>query len=533
MLTRRITKAAESLARQSKPQSRYRSIARPWIWGMFGGLLALGLFGAFSVNAAPSSGKYLPSTTITPPALVREFRGTWVASVANIDWPSKPGLSVAQQKAELIAILDRAALARLNAVIFQVRPACDALYQSPFEPWSEYLTGQMGKAPEPYYDPLAFAIQEAHGRGLELHAWFNPFRARHFSAKTPAAKNHISRTQPALVKSYGKFLWLDPGEPAARDYSMKVILDVVRRYDVDGIHLDDYFYPYQEKDAQRHDIDFPDSASWAKYQAKRGKLSRADWRRENINVFIEALYTGIKRQKPWVKFGISPFGIWRSGVPAHTKGLDAYENLYADSRKWLANGWLDYLAPQLYWSIDSPDQSYPTLLKWWLEQNAKDRHVWPGLNTAKVGTGWQSMEIVNEIASTRQLAPKGGHIHWSVKPLLRNDGKIVEALLRGPYAQPAVVPPCPWLGKNTLEKPRLYVGGNASTGAVTFTWQINRSSKVSRWVAQTRSASGWTTRILPANLTMQSFGTPLPEAFAISGIDACGNQGPTSVVERR
>ena len=193
---------------------------------------------------------YVP-TDVTPPKPPREFRGAWIATVANIDWPSKPGLSVAEQKAELIELLDHAAQLKLNAVIFQVRPSSDAMYASPIEPWSEYLTGMMGKAPTPFYDPLAFAITEAHKRGLELHAWFNPFRARHLEAKSPVALNHISRTHPELVRRYGDQLWLDPGEPAAREYALRVVMDVVQRYDVDGVQFDDYFYPYPDCDGTR------------------------------------------------------------------------------------------------------------------------------------------------------------------------------------------------------------------------------------------------------------------------------------------
>ena len=206
--------------------------------------LCCGLAVAANVFSATT---YVPAQA-QPPLPLREFRGVWVATVNNIDWPSKPGLPSNQQKSELLALLDRAAQLRFNAVLLQVRPACDAFYASPLEPWSEYLTGQMGRAPQPYYDPLEFAVSEAHERGLELHARFNPFRARHSTGRTAVSSNHVSRLHPAWVHSYGNQLWLDPGEKAARDYSIRVILDVVRRYDIDGVHLDDYFYPYPEKE---------------------------------------------------------------------------------------------------------------------------------------------------------------------------------------------------------------------------------------------------------------------------------------------
>jgi len=323
----------------------------------FGAALA-----AISAAVASPPAGYQPSSVV-PPAPLREFRAAWIATVGNIDWPSRKTLSTQEQKAELLAILDRAAQLKLNALIFQVRPACDALYASRIEPWSEYLTSTMGQPPEPFYDPLDFAVEEAHKRGLELHAWFNPYRARLLAAGSPAAPNHVSKTRPQLVRQYGKYLWLDPGERAVQDYSLSVIMDVVNRYDVDGIHFDDYFYPYKEKDAEGKELDFPDDASWRRFGAG-GKLSRDDWRRENVNLFIERVYKSIKAAKPWVKFGISPFGIWRPGNPPQIKGFDAFAELYADSRKWLANGWVDYFAPQLYWPIDPPDQSFPVLLRW-------------------------------------------------------------------------------------------------------------------------------------------------------------------------
>ncbi|HEU0052128.1 MAG TPA: family 10 glycosylhydrolase, partial [Longimicrobium sp.] len=250
-----------------------------------------------------------PAPEDAPPAVRREFRAVWVATVANIDWPSRPGLPADSARRELDAILDRSAELRLNAIVFQVRPAADALYPSTLEPWSEYLTGAQGTPPDQAWDPLAYAVEGAHRRGMELHAWFNPYRARHPSAKSPNSATHISRANPELVKRYGQYLWMDPGEPAVQQRSIDVMMDVVRRYDVDGVHIDDYFYPYPERDSAGANIDFPDSASWARYVAGGGRLSRDDWRRHNVDVFIQRLYREIKNEKPWVKFGISPFGI--------------------------------------------------------------------------------------------------------------------------------------------------------------------------------------------------------------------------------
>ena len=245
-------------------------------------LISVLAFCSFAMAATPLTARAdspkNPKRTIVqdrPPEPQREFRGVWVATVANIDWPSKPGLSTSDQQSELIAILDHAVRLHLNAVIIQVRPACDALYESKIEPWSEYLTGQQGKPPSPYYDPLEFAVAEAHRRGLELHAWFNPYRARHSDGHTLAG-SHVSRTHPDLVRAYGHSLWLDPGSEAVQDYTVSVIMDVVKRYDIDGVHIDDYFYPYKEVDANKHVIPFPDDATWQAYLQSGGNLSRED-----------------------------------------------------------------------------------------------------------------------------------------------------------------------------------------------------------------------------------------------------------------
>ncbi|HEU4562410.1 MAG TPA: family 10 glycosylhydrolase, partial [Longimicrobium sp.] len=311
----------------------------------------------------PASTPTTAGTDVVP-AVRREFRGVWIATVANIDWPSRPGLPADSQRAELIALLDRAQALKMNAIVFQIRPAGDALYRSQLEPWSEYLSGTQGTAPSDNYDPLEFAITESHRRGMQLHAWFNPYRARHTSAKTPEAANHLSRTNPDVVKRYGRYLWMDPGEPRVQDHSINVILDVVRRYDVDGVHIDDYFYPYPERDsASGRNIDFPDEPSWQRYQAGGGRLSRDDWRRNNVDTFVERMYREVHRVKPWVQVGISPFGIWRPGHPQQiVTGFDQYAAIYADARKWLREGWTDYFVPQLYWPIARTGQSYPVLL---------------------------------------------------------------------------------------------------------------------------------------------------------------------------
>ena len=471
---------------------------------------------------------YLPSQ-VTPPAPLREMRGVWVATVANIDWPSTNGLSTAQQKAELVAIMDRAAELRLNTVIFQVRPGCDALYASKYEPWSEYLTGTMGKAPNPYYDPLALAIEEAHKRGLELHAWFNPYRARHAGAKSLAAATHISRTHPEWVKRYGQSLWLDPGEKGVQDYALNVVMDVVNRYDIDGVHFDDYFYPYKEKDASGKDLDFPDQSSWRRYGAG-GKLTLEDWRRQNVNVFIRRVYESIKAVKPSVKFGVSPFGIWRPGNPPAIQGYDAFAKLYADSRQWLAQGWLDYCAPQLYWPIKSPEQSFPVLLKWWAAQNAKGRGLAPGIDSTKAEGHWPIEEILNQIRLTRREPGATGHIHWNMKTLM-HDGALVQALKKEVYQQPAIFPSCQWLKSDAIAAaPKLRV--TQGPGGLRANWEAGEGTEARFWLVQTRHDNQWSSRIMGGTTERLSLGRTPPDIIALRAIDKYGNTGRTTVLER-
>lgn len=471
------------------------------------------------------------------PSVAREFRGVWVASVANIDWPSKPGLTTQQQQLELLEILDRAAALRLNAVVFQVRPAADALYDSPLEPWSEYLTGKMGQAPSPYYDPLAFAVTEAHRRGLELHAWFNPYRARDENSRSAASPTHISRARPELVKRYGGFLWMDPGEAAVQQRSLDVILDVVRRYDVDGVHIDDYFYPYRVpgKDGRGY-LQFPDDASWARYQRSGGKLSRDDWRRDNVDRFVERLYTSVKKEKPWVKFGISPFGIWRPGSPESVRGLDAYTELYADSRKWIRNGWMDYLAPQLYWPVSAAQQSYPVLLRWWVEQNVHQRHIWPGNFTSRVGDrrqpAWTPAELLRQVSITRAEPGAGGNIHFSMKALLGNLGRIVEPLRREAYSEPALVPASPWLEKAPAPRADVRLTGTAG-GSARLALGSDDLARVRTWIVRAQYGSRWQVVLVPGlqreyYVESDRADGRLPDRIVVSAVDRVGVEGPSA-----
>lgn len=463
-----------------------------------------------------AAGESYQPVSLAPPAPPREFRGAWVATVANIDWPSKPGLTVVAQKAELLSLLNRAVQLKLNAIVFQVRPACDTFYASALEPWSEYLTGTMGKAPAPFYDPLAFAIKECHRRGLELHAWFNPFRVRHPDAKTPAAPNHISKTHPELVRKYGGQLWLDPGEPAVRTYVLKIVMDVVKRYDVDAVQFDDYFYPYPEKNFYGHEMNFPDDATWRKYGPD---LAHDDWRRANVNQFIQSAYQSIKAEKPWVKFGVSPFGIWRPKTPASVRGLDAYASLYADSRLWLAKGWLDYCTPQLYWAVDAPQQSFPVLLNWWTQQNIKGRHLWTGLNAAATGGKFATDEIARQIKVIRTQPGASGEIFYHLRSVL--DSRSLNDSVRLQYLQTALVPPSPWLDATPPDKPKLTVMENR--GGQRVHWESAGNEPAWLWVLQSRTNNAWTTEILPANQTTRTFFNAPPDALAIRAVDRLGN----------
>ncbi|MCB9878643.1 MAG: family 10 glycosylhydrolase [Planctomycetes bacterium] len=382
----------------------------------------------------------------TDRARLVEFRAAWVATVDNIDFPSRPGLSARTLAAELDEIVDRARALGLNALLFQVRAAADAFYESPLEPWSEWLTGAQGKAPERNFDPLEYIVARCHQQGLQLHAWFNPFRCAHPAGKSPAAADHVSRRAPQLCVRYGKFGWMDPGHPTARKWTLAVIQDVVRRYDIDGVHIDDYFYPYPEKQQP-----FPDDASWKTYRDDGGRLARDDWRRANIDGFVRDMYTMVHAEKPWLMVGISPFGIARPGVPAGIEaGLDQYSQLYADVPKWLREGWCDYLSPQLYWPIDKKPQAFDVLLQYWHSINPRGRAIWPGLYTSGIASDdkkYRPLELRDQVLLARQRGDDlPGHVHFSFKAL-RKDGPNIGGAVREVYAERAEVPELPWLAR--------------------------------------------------------------------------------------
>ncbi len=431
-------------------------------------------------------------------------------------------------------MLDGAQALNLNAVIFQVRPAADALYDSPHEPWSAFLTGRMGQAPEPFYDPLRFAVEEAHRRGLELHAWFNPYRAGHPADTAGMAPGHVSRRHPAYVRRYGEYLWLDPGVPEARAHTERVILDVVERYDIDGVHFDDYFYPYR---AYADGADFPDSTSWQRALEGGETRTRADWRRHNVDQLVESVYHGIKRIKPHVKFGISPFGIWRPGHPDGITGFDAYDELYADARRWLREGWVDYLTPQLYYRIDQTGQPYPVMLRWWIEENAHGRHLWPGNFASRVRSPgerhWPAGEILGQIYVTRAQPGAQGNVHFSMKALMpapdtTAQGRLVERLRTGPYARPALVPASPWLDDAPPDRPDVSLRMEDGGGVVTMA--PGGSEAVRSWVVRWRQDGRWQLALVPgAQRTFTLGGGARPDAVAVSAVDRVGNESAAAL----
>jgi uncharacterized lipoprotein YddW (UPF0748 family) len=323
---------------------------------------------------------------------------------------------------------------------------------------------------------------------------------------------------------------MDPGEPEVRAQTLRVVLDVVKRYDIDGVHLDDYFYPYPER-RPNGSTDFPDDRSWKKYKKGGGKLSRDDWRRSNVDDLIRELHEGIAKLKPWVKFGISPFQLWRPGYPESvTTGLDAYSTLYADSRKWFTNGWVDYLSPQLYRRVDE-ERSYGVLLRWWAAQNTQRHHLWPGLYTSGVRTGdatdWRRGEIVAQVLATRDQPLADGELHFSMEPFLADRDSVGTVLRRTVYAEPALVPSSPWMMPGAPAPPEIALkqGGGADTLLI-----APGGGSVARWwVVQWRTAGAWTTRVIDAS--MRTYGLSAPcDLVTVTAVDRTEQAGAPSAL---
>ncbi len=360
----------------------------------------------------------------------REFRGAWVATVVNLDWPSSPALPVEKQKEELINLFDALAFLNFNAVFFQVRPECDALYNSNIEPWSFWLTGKQGKAPEPFYDPLEFAIEEAHKRGLELHAWINPYRAVRKTGTYPLASNHVSRLHPEWIITSGKLKYLNPGLPQVRRYVVNIVKEIVGNYNVDGIHFDDYFYPYPPNEIKSEDF-----KTFQHYS--RGINDISEWRRDNVNLLMKEVNGAIKRIKPFVKFGVSPFGIWKNNVPRGITGFDAYGRIYADAVQWIKDGSIDYLVPQLYWPFDG-GQDFAKLSDWWSLQKYES-HFYAGLGFYRAEI-WNASEIPNQIRYLRENPFADGFVIFRAANVFDNVKNVTDSLGRNLLRYKTIAP---------------------------------------------------------------------------------------------
>ncbi|MCM0608494.1 MAG: family 10 glycosylhydrolase [Ideonella sp. WA131b] len=477
-----------------------------------------------------------------PPPSPRELRGAWVATVANIDWPSRAGLSGAQQRHEALALLDRARALNLNLLVLQVRPAGDAIYPSALEPWTEFLSGEQGRAPwlagEPAWDPLAFWLEQAHARAIELHVWFNTYRARHSAAQSPPVAPHLAVRQPALVRRYGEQLWMDPGEPAAAAHTLAVVADVLRRYAVDGVHIDDYFYPYPvlanpAAGPGSAELPFPDDDSHARHRAAGGTLAREDWRRANVDALVRQLHDTVHAVRPGTRFGISPFGIGRpERRPPGITGFSQYDKLFADVERWIAEGWLDYLVPQLYWPIDRVGQQFPVLLAHWQRELAQlspppQRHLWPGLFTSQVRRraddapgprAWPAAELLAQVQLLRQQGA-AGHVHFSLVALMQDRDGLAAALQRGPYAEPALVPATPWLDARVPAAPTLQ-----REGAALRIEPAAGEPPVARWALWRRVAGRWRFAVLPG--TARTVALEGADRVALAAVSRTGVEGP-------
>lgn len=424
ILTESITKQAPSLSQIETFKHVKKALLRPTLTALLLAIMA-------TAGARTLSPKH-------------EMRAAWIASVENIDWPSAKGLTPDQQRQEFIKLVDRLKNVGINAVIVQIRPCADALYDSKVEPWSMYLTGKQGVAPSPYYDPLKFMIEECHKRCIEFHAWFNPYRTIKDTSYSNIDSTHIIKQHPEWLVTYGNQRYFDPGLPQTRNHVLKVIMDVVTRYDIDGVHFDDYFYPYKIKG-----VDFPDSTSFATYPRGFTSDQKEMWRRDNVNLIIRMLHDSIRAAKPYVKFGISPFGIWRNKASdprgSETNGGSNYDELYADILLWMQNRWIDYVVPQLYWHIGLKVADYKTLAEWW-SKNSNGIPLYIGQGYYRVDPNsktkeWaDGKEISRQLALNRTIPEIGGSIFFSAKSFLNDNLNVNEQLKTQFYQYPALIP---------------------------------------------------------------------------------------------
>ncbi|UJA07109.1 Glycosyl hydrolase-like 10 [Streptomyces collinus] len=402
--------------------------------------------GAAAAGSAGPAGPAGPPGSVPgrrEPRAEGEMRGVWLATVSNRDWPSRTGLTAAEQRGELIAHLDRAVRARLNTVVLQVRPTADALWPSPYEPWSECLTGTQGG--DPGWDPLGTAVREAHARGLELHAWFNPYRVAEHDDPARLAASHPARTHPDWVVTYGGKLYYDPGLPEVRAFVQRAVLDAVARYPVDAVHFDDYFYPYPVAGQT-----FDDDAAYDRYGGDFG--SRADWRRDNIDRLVRETAAGVRRVRPGTRFGISPFGVWRNAATdsrgSDTRaGVQTYDDLYADTRTWVRNHWIDYVVPQLYWHIGFAAADYATLVDWWAQvAEGTGTRLYLGEALYKAGaagqpSAWQDpVELSRHLTLAARHPQVRGHVFFAAKEVAADPVGAMARVVADHYREPATPP---------------------------------------------------------------------------------------------
>lgn len=423
---------------------------------------------------------YTPNSPMIPEETQfpkRQFRAVWIASVANIDWPTQTGLSVATQEQQFITILNQVQHMHMNAVIVQIRPTADALYPSNLFPWSQWLTGVQGQ--DPGYNPLAFMLRETHKRNLEFHAWFNPYRVSLGTDLSQFAPNNPARLHPDWVINYGNQLYFNPGIPAVRDYIIAGIMEVVHNYDIDGVQFDDYFYPYPVAGQA-----FPDQATYQQYGA--GFSNIADWRRDNVNKLIHGVSVAIKQAKPYIKFGISPFGVWRNqstdptGSATHA-GAQDYDDLYADTRTWIKQNWIDYIVPQIYWNIGFPPAAYDVLVAWWSHEVAGTNvQLYTGMAVYKIGLpgAWSDPnQMPSQLALNRNYPEVQGAVFFSMKELFTNPLGFTDKLSNDIYKYPALVPAMQNLSSKAPHKVHLLPKyDNTSQGVVLHWLDFNDNS---------------------------------------------------------